>query len=94
MRELRGGLKGFQIFIACLALGVMVIAAVGALGDALRAGFARQGETILGGDMTFARMHIRASDPLSAQRSTRLGGSAKHRLCAQWRAASMAMSRR
>ncbi len=62
MRELRGGLKGFQIFIACLALGVMVIAAVGALGDALRAGFARQGETILGGDMTFARMHIRAGD--------------------------------
>lgn len=62
-RELRGGLKGFQIFIACLALGVMVIAAVGALGDALRAGFARQGEAILGGDMTFARMHIRAGDP-------------------------------
>ena len=40
MRELRGGLKGFRIFIACLALGVMVIAAVGALGDAMRAGFA------------------------------------------------------
>ena len=54
VRELRGGLSGFQIFIACLALGVMVIAAVGALGDALRAGMARQGETILGGDMTFA----------------------------------------
>ena len=34
-RELRGGLSGFRIFIACLALGVMVIAAVGALGDAL-----------------------------------------------------------
>ena len=61
VRELRGGLSGFQIFIACLALGVMVIAAVGALGDALRAGMARQGETILGGDMTFARMHIRAT---------------------------------
>jgi putative ABC transport system permease protein len=63
MRELRGGLRGFQIFVACLALGVMVIAAVGALGDALRAGFARQGEMILGGDMTFARMHMRASQP-------------------------------
>ncbi|NOT71945.1 MAG: FtsX-like permease family protein [Hyphomicrobium sp.] len=61
-RELRGGLKGFGIFIACLALGVMVIAAVGALGDAMRAGFAKQGETILGGDVTFARMHIRATD--------------------------------
>jgi putative ABC transport system permease protein len=61
MRELRGGLKGFRIFIACLALGVMVIAAVGALADALRAGLANQGETILGGDMTFSRMHIRAT---------------------------------
>jgi len=61
VRELRGGLKGFRIFIACLALGVMVIAAVGALADALRAGLASQGETILGGDVTFARMHIRAT---------------------------------
>ena len=28
-RELRGGLKGFRIFLACLALGVAAIAAVG-----------------------------------------------------------------
>ena len=62
LRELRGGVKGFQIFVACLALGVMVIAAVGALGDALRAGLVKQGETILGGDVAFARMHIRATD--------------------------------
>jgi putative ABC transport system permease protein len=61
IRELRSGLNGFRIFIACLALGVMVIAAVGALADALRAGLASQGETILGGDVTFARMHIRAT---------------------------------
>jgi putative ABC transport system permease protein len=61
LRELRSGLKGFGIFIACLALGVMVIAAVGTLADALRAGLAAQGETILGGDVTFARMHIRAT---------------------------------
>ena len=40
-RELRSGLSGFYVFIACLALGVMVIAAVGALGDALIAGFER-----------------------------------------------------
>ncbi|MEZ5898758.1 MAG: FtsX-like permease family protein [Hyphomicrobiaceae bacterium] len=61
LRELRGGLSGFYVFIACLALGVMVIAAVGALGDALVAGFERQGRTILGGDMTFSRMHARAT---------------------------------
>ncbi len=51
---------GFHIFIACVALGVMVITGVGALSDALRAGFERQGEAILGGDATFARMHVRA----------------------------------
>ena len=28
-RELRGGLRGFRIFLACLALGVAAIAAVG-----------------------------------------------------------------
>lgn len=60
MRELRSGLSGFYVFIACVALGVMVITAVGALSDALRAGFEKQGEAILGGDVTFARMHARA----------------------------------
>lgn len=62
LRELRGGLKGFYVFIACLALGVMVISAVGSLADAMRAGFAKQGEAILGGDATFARMHVRATN--------------------------------
>ena len=30
-RELRGGISGFRILIACLALGVAAIAAVGAV---------------------------------------------------------------
>lgn len=59
-RELRTGLSGFYIFIACMALGVAVITGVGVLGDALRAGFEAQGETILGGDATLARVHQRA----------------------------------
>lgn len=63
LRELRAGLSGFYVFIACMALGVAVITGVGALGDALRAGFERQGETILGGDVTLARVHQRASAP-------------------------------
>jgi putative ABC transport system permease protein len=60
LREIRNGFDGFRIFIACLALGVMVIAAVGSLGDALRAGLTKQGEAILGGDVVFARSHLRA----------------------------------
>ena len=60
VREMRAGLRGFYVFVACVALGVMVITGVGALGDALRAGFESQGRTILGGDVTFARSHKRA----------------------------------
>ena len=62
LRELRGGIKGFYIFIACVALGVMVITTVTALSDALTHGLARQGQLILGGDATLARTHARATD--------------------------------
>ncbi|MFM9848986.1 MAG: ABC transporter permease [Hyphomicrobiaceae bacterium] len=61
--ELRGGLHGFYVFVACVALGVAVITAVGALTDALRAGFERQGENLLGGDVTLSRPHRRAEPP-------------------------------
>ena len=60
LREMRTGLRGFYIFVACVALGVMVITGVGALGDAMKAGFEAQGRSILGGDVTFARSHKRA----------------------------------
>lgn len=61
LRELRSGLGGFGIFIACIALGVAVITGVGALTDALLNGFAAQGRTLLGGDITMRRVHQRAS---------------------------------
>ncbi len=57
LREQRNGLKGFYVFIACIALGVAVITGVGALGDALRASFERQGEALLGGDVALSRPH-------------------------------------
>lgn len=49
-RELRGGLKGFRIFLACLALGVAAIAAVGSVRASIEAGLAREGAALLGGD--------------------------------------------
>ncbi|GGH35858.1 putative ABC transport system permease protein [Cribrihabitans marinus] len=49
-RELRGGLRGFRIFLACLALGVAAIAAVGSVRAAIEAGLARDGAALLGGD--------------------------------------------
>lgn len=48
-RELRGGLHGFRIFLACLALGVAAIAAVGSVRSAIEAGLAREGAALLGG---------------------------------------------
>ncbi|ATX67958.1 drug:proton antiporter [Roseinatronobacter bogoriensis subsp. barguzinensis] len=49
-RELRGGLRGFWVFLACLALGVGAIAAVGSVRGAIDNGLAREGATLLGGD--------------------------------------------
>lgn len=51
-RELRGGLRGFRIFLACLALGVAAITAVGTVRSAIQAGLEREGAAILGGDAT------------------------------------------
>ena len=54
LRELRGGVRGFYVFIACIALGVMAIAAVGSLTGTLTEGLAHQGRVILGGDIAFS----------------------------------------
>jgi putative ABC transport system permease protein len=54
LRELRGGLRGFYVFIACIALGVMAIAGVGSVAASLGAGLAREGRTLLGGDVAFS----------------------------------------
>lgn len=50
-RELRQGLSGFRIFLACLILGVASIAGVGSLSEALLEGLSRQGRELLGGDV-------------------------------------------
>ncbi|MEZ5756168.1 MAG: FtsX-like permease family protein [Paracoccaceae bacterium] len=49
-RELRGGLKGFRVFLACLALGVAAIAAVGLVRASIQQGLSDQGAVLLGGD--------------------------------------------
>jgi putative ABC transport system permease protein len=53
-RELRGGVKGLRIVLACLALGVASIAAVGTLRAAVEAGLAADGARLLGGDVVVA----------------------------------------
>ena len=62
-RELRGGVRGFRVFLACLILGVGITAAVGSLGEALKAGLARDAKMILGGDVEL----VQFSQPLADQ---------------------------
>ena len=60
LRELRGGLHGFRVFVACIALGVMAIAGVGSFSRSLTDGLAREGRVILGGDLAFSLIHREA----------------------------------
>src|SRR5438309_7801379 len=62
LRELRGGLHGFRIFVACIALGVMAIAGVGSFSKSLTDGIDRQGQVILGGDLSFILIHREVND--------------------------------
>src|SRR5690242_21715772 len=63
LRELRGGLHGFRIFVACIALGVMAIAGVGSFSQSLTDGIDRDGQAILGGDLSFSLIHREANEP-------------------------------
>ena len=51
-RELRGGVRGMRIVLACLALGVAAIAAVGSLRAGVDRGLATEGRVLLGGDLS------------------------------------------
>src|ERR1700758_2995341 len=62
LRELRGGLRGFYVSIACIALGVMAIAGVGSVAASLGEGLAREGRALLGGDVAVSLMQ-RAAKP-------------------------------
>ena len=56
-RELRGGIRGFRIFLGCLTLGVVAIAAVGSISAAVVNGLQRDARVILGGDVTLRLLH-------------------------------------
>ena len=53
-RELRGGVRGFRIFLACLAVGVAAIAAASSTAEAFRQGLSSQAREILGGDIAIS----------------------------------------
>lgn len=49
-RELRGGTRGFIVFLLCLMLGVAAIAAVGTVRSSIETAIRDQGAVLLGGD--------------------------------------------
>lgn len=53
VRELRGGLRGFYVFLACIALGTGAIAAVNSVSTAITEAIASQGQVLLAGDARF-----------------------------------------
>src|SRR5215469_4626824 len=61
-RDLRGGLRGFGVFIACIGLGVLAIAGVGSVAASLTDGIGKAGRVILGGDLAFTLIQREADD--------------------------------
>ena len=51
LRELRGGMRGFRIFLACIAIGVTAIAGATSLNESVKAGIAADARPLLGGDL-------------------------------------------
>lgn len=61
-RELRSGLRGFRIFVACLALGVAAIAGVQSISSGIFSSLRDDGRTLLGGDIALRNIY-REIDP-------------------------------
>ena len=62
LREMRSGLKGFYLFISCLAIGVAAIAGVGTVSKSIEAGLAKDGRKLLGGDLSIRLIHRSATE--------------------------------
>ena len=60
-REMRSGLGGFRLFIACLALGVGAIAAILSFSRAVEEGLRADAREILGGDVAISLLYREAT---------------------------------
>jgi putative ABC transport system permease protein len=60
-RELRGGIRGLRVFLACLVLGVTAIAGIGSLEGSVVTGINVDARELLGGDAE-ARLAYRRAD--------------------------------
>jgi len=65
-RELRGGLKGFRVFLACLTLGVAAIATVNSVAQGVLTSLEEDGRAILGGDLALRTIY-RPAEPAQVE---------------------------
>ena len=83
-REMRSGLGGFRLFIACLALGVGAIAAILSFSRAVEEGLRADAREILGGDVAISLLYREATPEqiacLASRARCRAGSTA-----ARWR---------
>ena len=56
-RELRGGLRGFGVFLTCLFLGVFSISAIGSFTESAKSGLLADASGLLGGDFEIRMAH-------------------------------------
>lgn len=56
-RELRGGLRGFGVFLTCLFLGVFAISAIGSFTESAKSGLLADASALLGGDLEVRLAH-------------------------------------
>jgi putative ABC transport system permease protein len=84
-RELRAGVRGFRIFLACLALGVAAIAAASSTAEAFRHGLASQAREILGGDLAVSvrARHFTPAEQAALQRLGRVSYAVANRAMAE-----------
>ena len=75
LRELRTGLAGFRLFLACLALGVAAIASILSMSRAVEEGLRADARLLLGGDVAVTRSYRPATPEqraVFAERATRV----------------------
>ena len=61
LREMRGGLRGFYIFLGCIALGVAAIGGVNSVAQSITKSISSEGQKILGGDLSFSMVQREVS---------------------------------
>ena len=62
LREMRGGLSGFYIFLACIALGTGAIAGVNSVARSITSSIETQGQNLLAADLRYSLNNREAND--------------------------------